>query len=160
VLLPLPHTLNKGLAAKPLPRLAFALQLALDHQLRGNARMVRSREPQRQVAAHAVPTRQDVHLRMLEHVAHVQVARHIRRGQQHGEDAGLRGIFRRGQIEQPFAYPIGGPAIFNRAGIISFLEILGHSGEKTTLYDSTASGRSRHSTRTQSYSCLFAASIV
>ncbi len=131
MLFPLPHALLESLAADLLPALALALQLALDEHLRRDSRVVRTGNPQCPVPEHAMPANEDVRLRVLEHVTHVQVAGHVGRREEHGEDGSLGGvlgdIFRRRHIEQALAYPIGSPAIFNRGGVISFLEFVGHS---------------------------------
>ena len=82
---PLPHPLHKGFAPNLFARAALGRELPLHHHLRGNARMVRSRQPQRTAPLHAAPAGQDVHLRLVQHVAHVQAPRHIRRRQQDGE---------------------------------------------------------------------------
>src|SRR3569833_3250836 len=80
--LPLPHTLNESLAPHLLALLAFGRELPLHHHLRRDARVVRAGQPEQAVSAHTVPAGEDVHLRLVEHVAHVQAARHVRRWQQ------------------------------------------------------------------------------
>ena len=85
VALPLPHALDEGLAAEFLARRAFFGQLALDHHLRGNAGVVGARHPQREPSAHAPPAGENVHLRLVEHVAHVQAAGDVGRGQKDRE---------------------------------------------------------------------------
>jgi hypothetical protein len=71
--LPLPDLLEEGLAAHlAAGGLALLGQLALDHHLRGDARMVGARLPERVEAAHPVPADQDVLQRVVEGVAHVQ----------------------------------------------------------------------------------------
>ncbi len=82
VLLPLPHALDEGFAAELLARRAFFSQLALDHHLRGDAGVVGARHPQRASAAHAPPAGENVHLGLVEHVAHVQPAGDVGRRQQ------------------------------------------------------------------------------
>src|SRR5438876_10606847 len=57
MLLPLPHALDEFLAPKFATLLAFTGQLALDHHLRRDASMVRSRQPQSREPAHAVPAK-------------------------------------------------------------------------------------------------------
>mgnify|MGYP003693838417 CR=1 FL=1 len=57
------------------------LQLLLDDDLRGDARVVGADLPQRVVAAHPVVADQHVHQRLLERVAHVQRAGDVRRRQ-------------------------------------------------------------------------------
>jgi hypothetical protein len=59
---------------------ALGLQLALDHDLGGNAGMVRARNPGGVKPLHAVVTRQAVHDGLVKRVAHVQRAGHIGRG--------------------------------------------------------------------------------
>ena len=51
-------------------------RLSLHHHSRRNAGMVGAGQPQSQVSAHAVPRTTTVHLRLVEHVAHVQAANH------------------------------------------------------------------------------------
>ena len=75
MLLPLPHALNKFLAPHVAALFAFGRELALHHHLRGDAGMIGARQPQRDESAHAMPAHDDVHLRLVEHVAHVQAAR-------------------------------------------------------------------------------------
>ena len=65
--------------------LAFRRQLALDHHLGRDAGVVGAGQPQRDKAAHAMPADDDVHLRLVEHVAHVQAAGHIGRRQDQRE---------------------------------------------------------------------------
>ena len=57
--------------------LPLALQLALHHDLRGNAGVIRAGQPKRVEAAHAVIAREAVHDGLVEGMAHVQRARHV-----------------------------------------------------------------------------------
>ena len=50
----------------------LAADFLLDDQLGGNGGVVRARQPEHVLAAHAMPAHQDVDLRMLQHVAHVE----------------------------------------------------------------------------------------
>ena len=84
-LLPLPHALDKFLAAQVAALLALFGELPLHHHLRGDAGVIGARQPERDEAAHAMPAHDDVHLRLVEHVAHVQAAGHVRRRQQQRE---------------------------------------------------------------------------
>src|SRR3569833_2033913 len=84
-MLPLPDALDEGFAAELLAAGAFATQLALAHHLRGDSGVGGARNPKRDLAAHAMPAREDVHLRLVEHVAHVQAAGDGRRREEHGE---------------------------------------------------------------------------
>ena len=54
-------------------------QLALDHQLRGDAGVVGARLPEHVLAAHALEAAEHVLQRVVERVPHVQRARHVRR---------------------------------------------------------------------------------
>ncbi len=65
------------------------LQLALDHDLGRDARVIGARQPQRVVALHAVVAREAVHDRLVERMAHVQRARHVGRRQLDRERAGV-----------------------------------------------------------------------
>ena len=87
-LLPLPDALDEGFAAEVFAVGAFGGELALDHHLGGDAGVVGAGDPERGLAAHAVPAGEDVHLGLVEHVAHVQAAGDVGRREQDGE--GLR----------------------------------------------------------------------
>ncbi len=77
--LPLPHALDEGLAAEVVARRALLGQLALDHVLGRDAGVVHAGQPQRLVTLHAAAANQGVHERVLERVAHVQLAGDVRR---------------------------------------------------------------------------------
>jgi hypothetical protein len=81
-LFPLPHALDEFFAAQVAALLAFFGEMALDHHLRGDAGVVGAGQPERDEAAHAMPAHDDVHLRLVEHVAHVQAAGDVGRRQQ------------------------------------------------------------------------------
>ena len=66
--------LKRKTAAQVAALFAFRRELALDHHLSGDPGMVGAGKPQRQEAAHAMPAHDDVHLRLVEHVAHVQAS--------------------------------------------------------------------------------------
>ena len=74
-----------------------ARELALHHHLGGDARVICARDPQGSLAAHPMPAGQDVHLRLVQHVAHVQAPGHVRRRQQYRERRGLRPTWARGR---------------------------------------------------------------
>jgi hypothetical protein len=75
----LPDPLDEGVAAEVVAGLALGLQLALDDHLRGDAGVVRARLPQGVARRHAVVADQRVHDGVVEAVAHVQAAGHVRR---------------------------------------------------------------------------------
>ena len=83
--LPLPDPLDERLAAEVVPGQALLGQLALDHVLRGDAGVVHARQPERVVALHPPAADQRVHQRVLERVAEVQRAGHVRRRDDDGE---------------------------------------------------------------------------
>ena len=124
--LPFPHPLNELLAPQVAPLLAFFQKLALHHHLRRNARMVRPRQPERDKPAHAMPAHQNIHLRLVQHVPHVQPPRHIWRRQQQGEHRTRISRRRRLHVKQLFLNPILGPARFNRARFVSFRQFVRH----------------------------------
>ena len=61
------------------------VELFLHHHLRRDAGVIGARQPQRDESAHAMPAHNDVHLRLVEHVAHVQAPGDVRRRQQQRE---------------------------------------------------------------------------
>ena len=84
--LPLPHALQKLLAAEIVARQALlGAQLLLDLDLRGDARVVGAGEPQGGVALHTLKARQDVLQRRVHCMAHVQLAGDVRRRHDDGK---------------------------------------------------------------------------
>ena len=86
LLLPFPDLGRKRLA----PHVAAARQLrfhkvAFHNHLRGDPCVILARLPQRVMALHPVPARQDVLQGVVEGVAHVQNAGHVRRGDHDAE---------------------------------------------------------------------------
>ena len=154
-LLPFPNSLDEFLAAKVASLLAFRGQLALDHHLRGNAGMVCPRQPQRDEPAHAVPAHDDVHLRLVEHVAHVQAAGDVGRRQQQREHGALVARCRRGGGKQFFLDPVFGPARFNRARFVRFGQLVGHGvGISVQPSGKSQPQRARRSTREFCFFCV------
>ena len=103
--------------------------------------MVGAGQPQGAAAAHAPPAGEDVHLRLVEHVAHVQAAGDVGRGQQDGKglaglavqvyirivrSSGLIGWIGRGLDEEIFADPVTGPVIFNGGWVVGFGQVVRH----------------------------------
>ncbi len=113
--LPLPHAPLEFLAAEVLPADFFLRQLALHHKLRGDAGMVHAGEPERVVAAHAVPADQHVDLRVLEHVADVDGAGDIGRRQCDRKHRPVARIF---GAKQLLVEPGLGPALFDLLRLI------------------------------------------
>ncbi len=98
------------------------LQLALHHNLCGNAGVVGARNPRGVIAGHTVVAGQAVHDGLVERVSHVQRAGHIGRRQLDGEVLALgssRLIGRAGAAVSrnavaPF-FPLGGPMRLERS---------------------------------------------
>src|SRR6185437_10985581 len=76
---PLPDTLDKALAAQRMPVGAFACDLTLDDGLRGDARVILARHPERWVAQHAMVADHDVFERRGDGMPEMQRAGHVRR---------------------------------------------------------------------------------
>ena len=106
--LPRPYALDELFAPKVVPGFAFGLQLLLDDDLRGDARVIRAHLPQRVVAAHPVVADHQVHQRLLERVAHVQRAGDVGRRQLNAERRRVR-LHRRLEIPArlPQRVPLG-----------------------------------------------------
>ena len=83
LLLPVPDALEELLAAELITVRALFAQRALYLRLRRDAGVVTARDPDRVVALHAVVADQDVLQRVVERVAHVQLARDIWRRDDH-----------------------------------------------------------------------------
>ena len=122
-LFPLPDLGDKVLAAQVVAADFLLLQLALDHDLCGNAGMVGTRNPGRIGAEHAVIARQRIHDGLVEGMAHVQRARHIGRWQLDGK--GGRALF--GHLAAAIAglgvtpaFPLGAPLGLNGGGLERF----------------------------------------
>ena len=96
--------------------------------------MIRSRHPKNPVAGHAPPTDEDVTLRMLEHVPHVQVTGDVGRRQQDRKGLAVQalvfGVCGRssgcGLGEELLAHPVFGPVIFNGGGVVGFGQVVRH----------------------------------
>ena len=102
-------------------------ELPLHHHLGGDAGVVGAGQPQREESAHAMPAHDDVHLRLVEHVAHVQAPGHIRRRQQQSEHRrASRPAGGVGDGEELLFDPVLGPARFNRARLVRFGQFVRH----------------------------------
>ena len=89
LLFPLPDALDELLAPVVVAVLAlFRLELGLHLGLGGNAGVVHARQPKHLEALHALAAHQRIHQRVVERVAHVQLAGHVRR-RQHDRVRGL-----------------------------------------------------------------------
>ncbi len=123
--LPLPHLLDEGVAAHVAPpRRALGRQLALDHHLGGDARVVGARQPQHGLALHAVIAGKDVLQRVVQGVADMQAARYVRRRNDDriGVGGAVSGLCR-ARGEQAALLPLGVDA---RLGGLGFERLLKH----------------------------------
>ncbi len=85
-------------------------QFALHNHLRGDGGVIRTGQPQDVFAAHAMPAHQDVDFRVLQHVAHVERPRDIRRRNDQAERRAATFIQRAVKI---LLHPLARPAGFN-----------------------------------------------
>ncbi len=76
--LPFPHAPHKFFPAQRPVIDSLLRQLPHHHALRRNPRMVHPRQIQSVVPAHAVPARQNIDLRMVQHVTNMERAGHVR----------------------------------------------------------------------------------
>jgi hypothetical protein len=130
---PLPHLAHKvlarfgGASAHIVPADAFGLQLALHHDLRGNACVISARNPCGVEAGHAVVAGQAVHDGLVERVAHVQGARYVGRWQLNGEGwcVSRRGACATEACHTVAAlFPLGAPMGFKGGGLERFRQAL------------------------------------
>ena len=113
--------LDERLAADVGALQPLAVEVALDHHLRGDAGMVGADHPQRVLALHPRVADEDVLQRIVERMADVQRAGDV--GRRHDDREGLGvGPLR---AEQPLPFPMGIPAGLDRAGFEG-LGKLGH----------------------------------
>ena len=126
---PAPDALDEGFAAEVFAGGAFGGELALDHHLGGDAGVVGAGDPEGGVAEHAVPAGEDVHLGLVEHVAHVQAAGDVGRREEDGELSGsvLR-TFGGWNVKQTLLDPVLGPAFFYDGRIVCFRQVFREFG--------------------------------
>ena len=118
LLLPSPDALDEFLAPEVVAALALFLELALDHDLRGDAGVVGADHPVGVEAAHAMEADQRVHQGLLERMAHVQRAGDVRRRQ-------LDAVRRFAVIvmaEVAARFPALVPALLDRRGIEALVQ--------------------------------------
>ena len=85
----------EGFAAHGAPVDTFPRELAFDNHLGGDAGVIGAREPERDVAAHAMPADGNVDFGVLQHVAHVERAGHVGRRDDERKDGLVRRPIRR-----------------------------------------------------------------
>ena len=127
MLFPLPDFFEEFLAAQVMTRNLLRVELALDHDLRGDAGVVGAGLPQRVVAVHAMEARERVHDGVLEGVAHVQRAGDVGRRQQ--DAVILPGVVVASGLEIARVFPVRIPALFDVGGFEGFGEFHGAGGQ-------------------------------
>ena len=120
--LPLPDALEEfGAAHVAAAGLLPLHQLPFDHHLGRDAGMVGAGLPQHVAAAHALEAAENVLQRIVERVAHMQRARHVRRRDHDGEGCCVLS-FRAAGHERAALLPDGGHAALDIGGLVVFLD--------------------------------------
>ena len=119
---PLPDALFELLAAEVAVVDAFLFELAGHHHLGGDAGVIGAGQPEGVVAGHAMPADGDVDFGVLQHMADVQHAGDVRRGDDEREDAA--GVFRGGAEDAGVNPPLR-PMRFEPLGLVNFLDLHG-----------------------------------
>ena len=122
-LLPLPHALDEFLASKADARDALAGQVAFDHQLRGDTRMICPGKPERVEAAHPLPPHDDVLQCIHEGVADMQAASDVRR---RNDDGKLRPLAVEVGREEFALLPLRVNPLLEISGVESFCQLFFH----------------------------------
>ena len=114
--LPLPDALDEFLTPQRFARLILLGELALHHVLGGDARVVGAGHPADAQAAHPFPADEDILQGIVQGVAHVERARHVR-GR---DDDGVRLVALAGRAVKISALqPLGIPAIFGPFRVVA-----------------------------------------
>jgi len=122
---PVPDQFQEFLAPQVMPRLPLLLaQLPLHHRLRGDARVIRTRQPEHLVPQHSRPARQHILDRIIEHMPQRQHTGHIRRR----DDDGVGRLGRcRVRGESAVRQPAGIPFFLYGLGLVRFGDLC-HGG--------------------------------
>ena len=119
--LPRPDALDERLAAhRAAVRLLPLHEHAFDHHLRGDAGMIDARLPQHVAAVHAPVAAQDILKRVVERVAHMQIAGDVRRRNDDAKRLRLRPVGATGP-EGARLLPKRGGAAFRRSEVERFV---------------------------------------
>ena len=127
--LPVPHLLDEEFPAEVVARFPVDGEPLLDHVLRRDARMIHPGQPQCLVAGHPMEAALDVHDRVIQGMADVQAAGHVRRRQHDGERLLLPGqhIFGVGdEVAGRLPAMVGGH--FDTCGVILVGQFTGCTG--------------------------------
>src|SRR5688572_16710692 len=137
LVLPLPYALDELLAPEVVAALAFLLELALDHDLGGDAGVVGADHPVGVVAAHAAVADERVHEGLLERVAHVQRAGDVGRRQ-------LDAVRRRDMIVVPEAarfFPAPVPGLLDHRRVEALVDHSGFFGRSAKATEAATASR-------------------
>ena len=121
--LPLPDFALECFAAQITVIDSLRGKLAHDDALRGNSRMVRARQIQCVVALHPPPAREDIDLRVVEHVADVQGPGYVWR-RNNNRKYGSRRVHI--GSEEFFLRPLFCPALFDQLRFVCFWDLSRH----------------------------------
>jgi hypothetical protein len=120
--LPFPHAFDEFLAPHGAPVEALFRELALDYHLRGDAGVVGAGQPERIVAAHAMPADSDIDFGVLQHVADMQRTGDVGRRNNERKDARQR-LF--GGVEDAGVNPPLRPVRFEPLGLVNLIDLHG-----------------------------------
>ena len=122
---PLPHFFRERFATEVMAIDALCGELAFDHNLRGNPRVIRARNPRSVFAAHTGVAHARIYHGLVERVSHVQRTGDVRRWQKNAV-----GLFVR--VHRGFAVaallPHRSPVRFNRCGFKGFSQCVEFRG--------------------------------
>src|SRR5688572_24226099 len=141
LLLPLPYALDELLAPEVVAALAFLLELALDHDLGGDAGVVGADHPVGVVAAHAVVADERVHEGLLERVTHVQRAGDVGRRQLDAVRRRRPGKIRILVPEIARVFPAPVPGLLDRSRIEALVDHSGFFGRSAKATEAATASR-------------------
>jgi hypothetical protein len=122
--LPFPDLVDEGVTAHLAALYLPFHQLALNDHLRGDARVIHARLPEHILATHALEADHDVLQRIVQRVAHMQRACHVRWRDDHAKAVGAR-FCPSTCTEGVLVIPGLGDARFDSGGIIGFFKHFG-----------------------------------
>ena len=116
--LPLPDSLDEGLASHILPRETLLPELSLHHVLRRDPGVIRAGHPERAIPPHPMPADEDVLQRAVEGMPHMQRAGHVGGRDDNAVGGAGRGLVR---VEQPLLFPESVPALLHAVRVVPLL---------------------------------------
>ncbi len=134
---PLPDPLDELLTPKLMAGGLLCGKLPLHHILGGNARMVGARHPEGVVALHAVVARQQILQGVVEGVADVQHAGHIRRRNNDGKG---RAAFLHSRTEGLVIKPVFVPPLLDFLKLVGFGQVVFGGGGRVCIVHGSGRG--------------------